>query len=80
MLVLDKNFQLIGDFGVYCFPENGDDVLQKCSKHVRNCGVLPQVVYLKSETNSDKKWLGGNSEKFYFDGYNIVEINEDDIL
>ena len=80
MQILDKNFQVIGGFGVPCFPEMGENILQKCSKHVRATGILPQVVYLRSETPSDKKWLVGNSEKFYYDGHDIVEIDEDDFM
>ena len=76
MLILDKNFQLIGGFGVYCFPENGEDVLRKCSDHVRSHNVLPQAVYLKSESMSEKKWLGSNSQKFYYDGTHIIELDE----
>ncbi|STQ85790.1 hypothetical protein LS73_008295 [Helicobacter muridarum] len=78
MLILDKNFQSIGGFGVYCYPENGDDVLKICSDHVRRYNVFPQVVYLKSENQSEKKWLGSNSEKFYYNGHNIMEIDEEE--
>ena len=78
MLILDKNFQAIGGFGVCCFPENGDDMLKECTQHLRKQGIAAQVVYLKAENNSDKKWLGSNSEKFYYNGYNIVE--EDDFM
>ncbi|WP_245945577.1 hypothetical protein [Helicobacter didelphidarum] len=80
MQVLDKNFQIIGGIGVCCFPEHGEDMLQKCTNHVRLHGILPQVVYLKSETPSDKKWLGGNTEKFYYNGRNIVEVDENDLM
>lgn len=77
MQILDKNFRVIGGIGVFCFPESGENMLQKCSKHVRASGIPPQVVYLRSETDSDKKWLGGNSDKFYFDGRDIIEIDDD---
>ncbi|RDU73702.1 hypothetical protein CQA66_00505 [Helicobacter aurati] len=80
MLILDKNFQPIGGFGVYCFPENGDNVLQLCSNHVRQYNILPQIVYLKSENQSEKKWLGSNSEKFYYNGQYIIEIDEEEIF
>ncbi|TLD80033.1 hypothetical protein LS81_009825 [Helicobacter trogontum] len=79
MLILDKNFQVVGGIGVCC-SERGDDVLIKCTKHVKNCGITSQVVYLKAETPSDRKWLGGNSEKFYYNGISIVEIDEDDFI
>lgn len=80
MIVLNKNFQMIGDFNVCCFPERGDNVLAKCSKYIRSYTSFPQVVYLKCETESEKKWLGSNTEKFYFDGQNIIEIDDDSFL
>ncbi|AQQ60449.1 MULTISPECIES: hypothetical protein [Helicobacter] len=79
MLILDKNFQVVGGIGVCC-SERGDDVLIKCTKHVRNSGITSQVIYLKAETPSDRKWLCGNSEKFYYNGVSITEIDEDDFI
>ncbi len=80
MLILDKNFQVVGGVGVYCDPGKGDNVLAKCTRHVKRCGITSQVVYLKAETPIDRKWLGGNSEKFYYNGFTIAEIDEDDII
>lgn len=79
MLILDKNFQVVGGIGVCC-SERGDDVLIKCTKHLKSCRVTPQVVYLKAETPGDRKWLGGDSEKFYYNGINITEIDEDGFI
>lgn len=79
MLILDKNFQVVGGIGVVC-SERGDDVLYKCTQHVKGCGITPQTIYLKAETQGDRKWLGGNSEKFYYNGISIMEIDEDSFI
>lgn len=79
MLILDKNFQVVGGIGVVC-SEMGNDVLTKCTRHVKNCGISPQTIYLKAETPGDRKWIGGNSEKFYYNGISITEIDEDDFI